>query len=239
MVVRVGDRGQTLTALRPQGAVQIDGNRHGAWCPDGFIDAGSEIVVVGGSLQGLVVRKVEPGQVLRVPDQGKVVSSSFGEVVRRQGQREDAERQEWEAQLPYWRNRRRAYTLKRGALLGPLIAAGGLAPWWAGPEQAASALWLVFVAVGTIGPLWGIGVFGCLDRQFQKYLEAELYRLHGRSYDRLVLINALLILVIAAGEVCLSLLTFGLGGGLAVAAVKALLLMVLPPVVASFIESDE
>jgi hypothetical protein len=190
-------------------------------------------------LQGLIVRKVEAGGVCRLPDQGKAVSSSFGEVVRRQGQQEDAERQEWEAQLPHWRKRRRAYTIKRGAVLGPLIAAGGIGPLWGDPEQV-GALWLLVVAVGTVGLLWGIGVFWWLNDQLQKYLATELYRLSGKSYDRLVLVNAVVILVIAAGEVCLSGQTFGLGGGLAIAAVTtALLLMVLPSVIASFIDSDD
>jgi hypothetical protein len=49
MVVRVGDRGKTLTALRPHGAVRINGNRHGAWCAEGVIEPGSAIVVVDGS----------------------------------------------------------------------------------------------------------------------------------------------------------------------------------------------
>jgi hypothetical protein len=240
MVVRVGDRGQALTALRPQGAVRIDSNRHDAWCPDGFIESGSEIVVVGGSLQGLVVRKVEPGQAPRLPDQGKVVSSSFGEVVRRQGQREDAERQEWEAQLPYWRKRRRAHTIRRGAVLGPLIAAGGHAPSWGGLEQEGPALWLLPLAVAAVGLLWGIGVFWCLDGQFQQHLADELHRWSGKSYDRLVLVNAILVLLIAAGGACLGIATLGLGGGLAVAAVTTvILLLVLPSFVASFIEADE
>jgi hypothetical protein len=239
-VVRVGDRGQTLTALRPQGTVRIDGNRHHAWCPDGYIDADSEIVVVGGSLQGLLVRQVEPGRVLRLSNKGTVVSASFGEVVRRQGEREDAERQEWEAQLPYWRKRRRAYMMTRGAVLGPLAAAGALGRWWENPEQAGVALWLLLVAVGAVGLLWGIGVFWCLHGQFWKYLAAELYQWRGTSYDRLLLGNAVVILVTAAGEVFLSIPTFGLWGGLAIAAMTtAILLMVLPALLASFLESDE
>jgi hypothetical protein len=239
-VVRVGDRGKTLTALRPQGTVRIDGNRHSAWCAEGFIEPDCEIVVVAGSLQGLVVRKVEPGQVLRLPDQGKVVASSFGEVVRRQGQQEDAERQEWEAQLPHWRRRRRAYTIKRGAVLGTLIAAGGFAPLWGHREQTGPAWWLGLLATAAVGLLWGIGVFWCLDRLLQKYLAVDLYRLSGRSYDGMVFVNAILILLIAASGACLSIPKLGLGSGLAIALVTTVtLLVLLPPILSSLMGSDD
>jgi hypothetical protein len=96
------------------------------------------------------------------------------------------------------------------------------------------------LVTGVVGLLWGIGVFWSLDGQFQKYLAAELYRLRGKSYDRLVLLNAILILSLAAGGVYLSIPTLGLGIGLAIAAVATvMLLMALPSCLSSFLESDE
>jgi hypothetical protein len=101
-------------------------------------------------------------------------------------------------------------------------------------------LWPVALAVAAVGLLWGIGVFRCLDRQFQLHLADDLHRWSGKPYHRLVLVNAILVLMITAGGAGLSAPGLGPGGGLAIDLVTtAILLLFLPPFVASFTDSDE
>src|SRR5262249_48552281 len=118
-MVQVGDCGWTGSSLHPQGFVRINEMRYDArseWNP---IEKGSEIVVLGGDLQGLIVRQVAPGLVPeRMPNYGKPAPSSFGELLELQQRRDLAEREQWQAGLPRWRAARRAYGLRMGALLG-------------------------------------------------------------------------------------------------------------------------
>jgi hypothetical protein len=187
-MVRVGDCGRTASSLHPQGFVRINGRRYDArseWNP---IEQGCEVVVVGGDLQGLIVRKVIPGLAPdRLPNYAKPVHSSFGELLDLQQRQAEAERETWQSGLPRWRAARRAYGLRMGALLGAMFAAGGLAVSWWYVTQASQTPWLTALAVAGVGAFWGVVVFLLLDFTHQRLLRQMLPRLEGRVYDRITL----------------------------------------------------
>jgi hypothetical protein len=174
--------------MHPQGFVRINDRRYDArseWSPIGL---GCEVVVVGGDLQGLVVRKVEPGLVPdRMPNFGKPVPSSFGELLDLQQRQAEAERELWLTRLPRWRAARRAYGLRMGALLGALFAAAGLALCWDYVRQVSDTPGLTALAVAGVGALWGVIVFNLLDLTHQQLLRQMLPRLEERVYDRITL----------------------------------------------------
>src|SRR4051794_30830438 len=110
MTVRVGDCGRTMSSLHPQGFVQINGKRYDARSQHDPIQPDTEVVVVGGDLQGLIVRKVEPGHAIeRLPGYGNSVHSSFGEMLAEQERQELIAREAWQARRPQWRAARRAH----------------------------------------------------------------------------------------------------------------------------------
>jgi hypothetical protein len=225
MVVRVGDRGRTLSPLQPQGAIDIQGKRYDALSDYDPIEPNCEVVVVRGSLQGLVVRQVQPGQSLRpLPDQGKVVHGSFGELVRQQGKQEDSVREEWTAQLPHWRVQRRVYGARRGALLGLLLAA--LTCWvcWNDVTRAATRPWLSVLVAEALGSVWGVVVFWSVDTLLQHLLEDKLHQLKGQFYERVVFWFAVLTLGAATAGVILATPALGLGAGLGIALLASVVL---------------
>jgi hypothetical protein len=229
-----------LSPLQPQGSIDVHGKRYDASAEYGYIEHACEVVVIRGSLQGLVVRQVEPGQAIRpLPDQGKVVHSSFGEFVRQQGKQEDAERQEWKAQLPHWRAQRRVYGVRRGALLGSL-AAVGLWSCWKDLAQADARPWVLVLVVEAVGLVWGVGVFWSVDFLLQNLVEDKLSRLKGQFYDRLVFWSAVAALVGATGGICLATPAFGLGTGLVIALLATVVLgFGLPLFIASAAEPED
>src|SRR5262249_54156763 len=157
---------------------------------------GQEVVVVKGDLQGLVVRKVEQGADCKpLPDHGRPVHSSFGELLDQQGRQEEGEREEWRARRPRWRAARRAYGMSRGGLLGLLFSAGWLALAWGEVRQASDAPLLAAAAVMAAGILWAIAVFLTFDIFLQRQFAGVLPRLNERTYDRLVLLSTALGLV--------------------------------------------
>jgi HEAT repeat protein len=104
MMVRVGDRGRTLSSLHPQGFVRISGKRRDARSERDIIEPETEVVVIGGDLQGLIVRPAASVQVVEhLPGYGQSVHSSFGELLARQEQLEVIQQEDWQARLPQWR----------------------------------------------------------------------------------------------------------------------------------------
>jgi hypothetical protein len=69
--VRIGDRGRTLTALKPSGKVAIAGAEFEARSEGQWIDPDCNCVVVGGDYRGIIVRAVGEGDPTPpVADQG-------------------------------------------------------------------------------------------------------------------------------------------------------------------------
>lgn len=161
MAVHVGDRGTAMTALRPQGLVRIDGARHDARAEHGYIETGSEVVVIGGDNTGLVVRCVEPGPAVALPNHGREVHGSFGARVAAEGAREQAERARWESA-------RRRYGLAAGGSLGALAGGAGAALLWGAIVEHAGAPWAV-AALAVVGSAaWGACLFRGLDAGLQE-----------------------------------------------------------------------
>ena len=84
MNLRIGNRGQTDTPLRPTGYVLIGNERHPARCQIGWLDAGAEVVVVSSDAYGLIVREAA-GEPERA---GEIIPT----MAQRVGARDDAER---------------------------------------------------------------------------------------------------------------------------------------------------
>jgi membrane-bound ClpP family serine protease len=203
-LVRVGDRARVVSTLRPQGFVEVDGKRYDARSEFGAIETGQEVVVVKGDLQGLVVRKVNPGAEDRqLPDHGRPVHSSFGELLDHQERQDESEREAWRTRQPRWRGARLAYGMTRGGLLGLLFSAGWLAVEWEELRRASDDPPLSAAAVIVAGILWAIAVFLTLHLFLQRQLAGVLPRIHGRTYDRLVLLSTALALVGTTGGVLL------------------------------------
>jgi hypothetical protein len=230
MTVRVGDLGRAMASLHPQGVVQIDGRRYHARSDFDSIEPGTEVVILRGDLQGLVVRAVEPGETIeRVPGYGKAVHSSFGELLTEHQKLESAEQESWQARLPRWRAARRGYGFRMGALLGALFAAIGLGLSWEYVNQAVELPWVLALGVTGVGILWGVGVFLLLDRTQQWLLKGMLPQVEERVYDRLTLLATGLGLLGATAGAVLVIPRSGLGLGLAVAIVATCVLGLIVP----------
>jgi hypothetical protein len=201
MAAHVGDRGTAETAMHPQGFVRVGGVRMDARSDRGAIEAGADIVVVGGDDVGLVVRKVEDGRAPRLPNHGRRVFTSFGERVAEQGRREDAARQQWLAG-------RRRYGVIGGVVLGALAAGVGLYVLWDFVREQAADPRAVAALTLLAGAAWGVAVF--------RFLEGTLHQL-GESYWRLTTVSAVLALAGACGGAVLGIPALGLVGGLAAA----------------------
>lgn len=63
-----GVRGEALTPLRPAGTARLDGRRVDVVAESGFIDAGTEVIVVSQDGMGVVVRPAETPDTSRKPD---------------------------------------------------------------------------------------------------------------------------------------------------------------------------
>jgi hypothetical protein len=193
-----------VSTLRPQGFVEVDGKRYDARSEFGPVEKGQEVVVVKGDLQGLVVRKVEQAsETTRLPDHGRPVHSSFGELLDQQERHEESEREAWRARQPRWRAGRLAYGLTRGGLLGLLFSAGWLALAWEAVRRVSDDPPVAGAALMAAGVLWAIAVFLTFHLFLQRQLAGALPRLHERTYDRLVLLSTALALVGTTGGVLL------------------------------------
>ena len=62
MPVRVGDRGTAVTPLYPSGTILIGSERCGARSESGMVESGCEVVAVGESPFGLIVRPAEEAE---------------------------------------------------------------------------------------------------------------------------------------------------------------------------------
>jgi hypothetical protein len=229
--VRIGDRGRTLSSLHPQGFVRINGRRRDARSEREIIESETEIVVIGGDLQGLIVRPAESvHSVVSLPGYGQSVYSSFGEVLAYQEQIEEIQREDWKASFPQWRAARSAYGVRMGFLLGALFAAAGLWFSWGNVSQAGEHSWKIVLAVAGFGSLWGVGVFRLIDALQQRLLQGTLPRLEARAYDRLTLLSTGLSLLGTTGSAALTIPHWGLAAGLGIAIAATCVLGVIFPI---------
>jgi hypothetical protein len=195
------------------------------------IDADAEVIVVGGDLQGLIVRPA--GSVRRVedlPDFGRVVHASFVDVVARQEQLDEACREEWRAQLPAWRAARRAYGWRMGLPLGAAFAVAGL--WFAQAEldRAGDDWRIVALTVVLSGMFWAVVVFRAVDWLQQYALGGSLPRLDEGAYDRLTLLSTGLGLLGATVTAVLVVPGWGVAAGAAAAVAATVALAAIVPV---------
>lgn len=219
MALHVGDRGIAMTALRPQGLVRISGDKHDARSEHGYIEAESEVVVVNGDHLGLVVRRVEPGESVALPDHGREVYGSFGERVAAEGEREEAERIRWESA-------RRRYGFIAGGLLGFVAASIGVALLWEWIREG-SAPWAIAVGVIAGGAAWGVCLFRGLDTALREI---------GGDYWRFTTVSACLGLAGGTAGAVLAIPSVGLIWGVAVAVGATITLAVIAPAIGMLIE---
>ncbi|AWM41700.1 hypothetical protein GobsT_72090 [Gemmata obscuriglobus] len=220
MAVRIGDSGTAMTALRPQGVVRIGGTRHDARSEGGYVETGSEVVVVGGDNTGLIVRRVEPGPAVALPNHGREVYGSFGARVAAEGAREDAERARWESA-------RRRYGFVVGSLFGALAGGGGTAQLWGPIVERAGAPWAVAALAAVGGAAWGACLFRGLDARLREL---------GGDYWRFTTASTGLGLTGGALVAAWGVPAVGLGLGLAGAIGATLAFAVIPPALGMLFE---
>lgn len=220
MTVHVGDRGTAVTALRPQGLVRIAGERHDARSEGGYIEAESEIVVITGDQLGLIVRRIEPGQTVKLPNHGREVFGSFGAKVEGEGRQEDAKQARWEVG-------RKRYGLKAGAVLGLIAASVGVALLWPFIEEQAGMPWVVATAAVAGGIVWGVIFFRGIDATLQEI---------GGDYWRFTTISVIAGLAAGTAGAVWVIPTAGPGWGLVVAFGAMFTLAALAPVLGMVFE---
>jgi hypothetical protein len=231
-VVRIGDRGRTISSLHPQGSVRVNGERYDARADYSHIEADSEVVVLGGDLHGLMVRKIEPGQEIGyLPNHGKTVPASFGEVVALQERHEKDRHEEWQARKSLWRARRRTYGNRRAPLLGLLCATAGLLLSWELVTQVSEEPWQVAVVVEAIGVLWALSVFHLVDRVQQWLLASTLQRMEEKDYDRVALVSTGMGMLGATAGATLAVPNLGLGAGFGLSLLATCVLALLVPAI--------
>lgn len=163
MTVRIGDRGKAATILRPGGFVTLEGVRHSARSAAGFVEAATEIVVIGGDNLGLVVCPLGSStDESTLPGHGDVVYSSFGAKTatiglalerQRIAARRRAVRQSWIC----------------GGVVGlacSIVAAMQLQSHW--HRLSTDFAWVVPIAIVVVGTIWGLivgrGLYGSLEQ---------------------------------------------------------------------------
>ncbi len=229
-MIRIGDRGRTISSLHPQGFVRIDGKRYDARSAYDPLESDTEVVVIGGDLQGLKVRKVESKLVIEeLPGYGKSVQSSFREVLLEQERLAAAHGEQWRAQRRRWRAARRLYGLALGTPLGALFAVAGLWIAWDHVNQVSEAPWETAAWVVGIGICWSVGFFWLLDRAQQYFMEGLLPKMNPRVYDHLTLLSTALGLSGATTAAVLVIPSVGLSAGLTVAMLATCVLGLIVP----------
>jgi hypothetical protein len=154
------------------------------------IEADTDVVVTGGDLQGLNVRKVTPSlSVETLPGFGNPVHSSFHDVINQQEKTAIAERDAWRAQRKRWRAARLVYGLVMGAPIGGMFAAAGLWIAWDYVSQTSESPWHTAAWVVAVGAIWAVSFFCILDRVQQHFMEGLLPKIQARVYDRLTLLS--------------------------------------------------
>lgn len=124
MPLHVGDRGRTVTDLRPHGYVQVNERQYDARAELEMISSDCDVIILGGDHFGLVVRQIEPGQPFPpLPNAGAEIKSSYSERITREADKADAER---ERRL----DARRVYVRQRGALFGSVAGVITIALEW-------------------------------------------------------------------------------------------------------------
>lgn len=217
--VRIGDDAQAATPLRPGGTVVVRGQRYSARTRGPLIEAGTELVIIGGDIYGLLVdAAICVSDRTTLPDFGRSVISSFGASVRR-----DAV--DREMRLTAWRAARRRWVRRAGPVLGGLVAfAGSIVAWPSlltglGPIQAG----LVGAVLVPVGMAVGLSLLEFVDRALQN-VDLGLHRFS--------LVTVTLLLTGFAIGATLAIPRFGVTAGVVVAVGTALLVGLPLPVLA-------
>ena len=179
MALSVGDRGTAVTPLHPNGFVWIDGARHDARAEHGTIAADADVVVVGGDHLGLIVRKLEAGRSLRLPDHGKPVCTSFHDRLATEDEKREAERREWLAA-------HRQVGTTAAVVAGVIAAATAAWASWGLLAQWAGDPWMGATVVVLAGGLFGVAAFRGLDEGFGQ-IDPHLRRVSPASAVLMVL----------------------------------------------------
>lgn len=204
MAVRIGDIGEAISSLHPQGVVHIAGRRFQARAEHSALEPGRAVVVVGGDNGGLVVRGIDPGfSPSDMPHFGDPVGSSFLERFTEKADRDESEQARIEAH-------RRSRGIKFSAIAGAIGATVAMFALWGRMTEEAGPTWqsVVFSTFG--GAALGAGVFfnlrGVMDR-------------FDRGSGHITELCTLLALVGGTLGAILGIPAFGLAGGISLAIV--------------------
>jgi hypothetical protein len=148
MRVRIGDRGQAASALRPSGEVMIGDRRWPARCADGWADAGAEVVVTAADAFGLVVRPAASVSPAGPANAGEAVPSADDLIERREARERRVWAEEKEIVRAAARRDNRAFALYLVLVIIPAAVAGH----WLGGELGLKIALGVAIAVPLL--LW-------------------------------------------------------------------------------------
>ncbi|MFO0822604.1 MAG: hypothetical protein U0792_05695 [Gemmataceae bacterium] len=158
MNLRVGDVGQAVTALSPSGYVEIEGVRRSAKSESTYIEAGTTVVVVRGEMPSFIVRQIEPGTTLTLPNHGE-------EIAKPEAHRNaaDVTAVECEEQRLAWQSLQRRMKIGAaaaggfGLLIGIMNAELAYRFNWAGSHVAVNSSLMLFSAVGCMA--WAVMLY--------------------------------------------------------------------------------
>src|SRR5262249_43536221 len=157
MVIRIGDAGEALSSLHPQGVVRVLGRRYSARADIGTIAPGAQVVVAGGDNLGLVVRAAEStGPPAGLPRCGPEGDSSLLDRLTRRAERGGAEQKEDRAER---RRRGLTWSASAGAVLGAVV----LWAAWDPIEALGGPPWAMALTAVLTGVIWGVVSFLQLD----------------------------------------------------------------------------
>jgi hypothetical protein len=211
--LQIGDTGDTITAMTPQGKVNVGGRIYDARSDGCWIDANVRIVVVDGDHLGIVVRPIDADHMLRQVDQGQVTSQACWQK-RTQLRADSTARRDFHWQR-FWSGMRESTSL--GAVYGLICVAFGFGEpeigGWLGP-------WLWAVSSCLCGAIWGGLLFLVIHTLMRNIGE----------FEQLALVTLGLALLGSTGGTVAGYSVWGLIGGLVGAVLGAVCLGLLIPV---------
>jgi hypothetical protein len=208
--VHIGEMGRTVTAMRPQGKVNIGGRIHDARSDAFWIDSGVHIVVVNGDHLGVIVRRAEAECACEGADWGPLTPlASWQLPIERRASGSNSSANDWPRFVTGLRE-----SACLGALYGLVCVAFGFA-------EAELGDWLVLraVAAGLCGAFWGSLLF---------VIVRTLLRDLG-EFEELTLVTLGLALFGSTGGTVAGYSLWGLIGGLTGAVLGAFALGILVP----------
>jgi hypothetical protein len=204
MVIRIGDAGEALSSLHPQGVVCVFGRRYSARADHGTIAPGAAVVVAGGDNLGLVVRAAEStGPPAGLPGYGQQVYASFLDRLTGREERDEAVQTEDRAER---RRRGLTWSASAGAVLGAVVL------WvaWDPIDALGGPPWAVALTAVLTGVIWGAVSFLQLDWALARF---------DRGTGRVTAVSTAFALAGGTAGAALGIPMFGLAGGLSLALV--------------------